>query len=96
MHKSKLAVGIGVIVLGSIPLLINVGLGIYHEMEYDVCVYNEQHFQTWHASIPCMNFLAFMLHQIWYVMAYIGIISIGIFVLFCGIKSISLKSFSRE
>ena len=88
MYKTQMSVGIGIIVIGSILILIKVWTGIEYEMAYNACIHNA--YLVTHYSVPCQNFFDYISSQIRYVIEFMGIIPIGVVILYCGIKSISL------
>jgi hypothetical protein len=94
MHKSKVAVGIGIMGIGTIFLLIEIGSGINQEMTYQVCIHNTA--PLMHQDIPCHNFLDYVVNHIRSIITYVGVLGLGVWIFVFGVKSISLRSFSRE
>lgn len=93
MHKTKIIAGIVIIVIGTTLLVIEIENGLRDNMNYYQCTHPPTTLPpTYRMSIPCHNFL----DHVKPILVDIGILCAGILVLLFGLKSVSLRSLSKE
>ena len=88
-HKTKVIAGIVIIVIASILLGLEILRGVLDEISYQRCM---ELARVASGTIICHHFIDHVVYSLYYSVT----IAIGVFVWVCGIKSISLKSFSRK
>lgn len=89
MHKTKVIVGIVIILIPSIFLITEIWNGILDEMSYPTC--NKQALESL-GIIICHRFSDHALSLSY----YLGVIIVGILLLIFGIRSVSLRSFRKQ
>ena len=93
MHKTKIIVGIVIILIGTTLLVTETGSGLRDNVSYYQCTHPPTTLPpTYRMSIPCHNFL----DHVKPMLIDIAILCAGILVLLFGLKSVSLRSLSKE